>query len=106
VPDARNKYVNKIKIPTERQWLTRVTLATLEAEMRRIKVRSQPSKWFSRPYLKNTQHSAGRVAQMVEHLLGKCETLSSSPTVDKKKKKTKVPLVKGREMINSKQGIT
>jgi hypothetical protein len=43
--------------------LTPVTLATQEAEIRRIAVRSQPRKYFVKPYLENNQHRASGVAQ-------------------------------------------
>jgi hypothetical protein len=44
------------------QWLTPVTLATQEAEIRRMRFQSQPQgKDFSRPYLENTQHKTGLV---------------------------------------------
>jgi hypothetical protein len=36
-----------------------IVLATQVAEIRRIMVQSQPSKYFLRPYLKNTQHKKG-----------------------------------------------
>jgi hypothetical protein len=49
---------------------------------------------FLRPYLKNTQHKKWNgMVQMTEHLLSKCEALSSNhrtapPTKKKKKAKT------------------
>jgi hypothetical protein len=36
------------------QWLTPVILATQEAEIRKIKVRSQLGKYFTRSYLEKT----------------------------------------------------
>jgi hypothetical protein len=59
-----------------------IILATQEVEMKRTAtVPGQPSKQFMRPYLENPQHTkrAGRVAQVVEHLHKKHETLSLSP---------------------------
>jgi hypothetical protein len=69
------------------QWLMSVFLATQEAEIRRIVVRSQPwanssrdsiSKKITRP--KRT----GDMAQVVECLLCKHDTLSSNPNPTKK----------------------
>jgi hypothetical protein len=40
------------KILARHQWLMPVILATQEAEIRRIIVRSQPRQIFTRPYLK------------------------------------------------------
>jgi hypothetical protein len=57
-----------------------VILATLEAEIRRIEVQSQPGQ-IVRPYLENTHYNKG----LVEWL--KVKVLSSSPTTGKKKKK-------------------
>jgi hypothetical protein len=47
------------------QWLMPIILATQEAEIRRITVRSQPRQMFTRPYLKIpfTKNRAGKVAQ-------------------------------------------
>jgi hypothetical protein len=39
-----------------RRWLTPITLATQEAEIRKIVVRSQLGKCFMRPCLKYTHH--------------------------------------------------
>jgi hypothetical protein len=41
----------KVTKPAGRWWLTPVILATQEAEIRRIMVRSQPEQIFVRPYL-------------------------------------------------------
>jgi hypothetical protein len=64
------------------QWPTPVILATQEAEIRWIVVRSQPKQivheTLSRKY--PTQKRAGRVTQVVECLPSKCEALSSHPT--------------------------
>jgi hypothetical protein len=50
----------KIMIRMARHWwLTPVTLATQEAEIRRITVQIQPRQIVCRPYLKNTQHKTG-----------------------------------------------
>jgi hypothetical protein len=65
------------------RWLTPVILATQEAEIRRIMVRSQP--WTNRSrdlILKKTHHKkkkAGGVAQVAEHLPSKCEALIQIP---------------------------
>jgi hypothetical protein len=40
----------------------------------------------SRPYLKNTQHKKGRMAQVIEHLPSKCEALNSNPSPSPPKK--------------------
>jgi hypothetical protein len=64
-------------------WLTPVILASQEAEFRRITVRSQPGQivheLLSQKY--PIQKRADGVAQVVEHLPGKCESLSSSPRI-------------------------
>jgi hypothetical protein len=47
-------------------WLTPAILATLEAEIRRIVVQSQPGQILARSYLKKNHHKrAGGVAQGV-----------------------------------------
>jgi hypothetical protein len=65
-----------------------VILATLEAEIRRITVQSQPvqivCKTLSQKY--STQKETGRVAQVVKSLPNKHKDLSSNPT----KKKTRL----------------
>jgi hypothetical protein len=48
-----------LKSLTGHQWLVPIILATQEAEVRRIKVRSQPGQIVLRSYLKNTQHTKG-----------------------------------------------
>jgi hypothetical protein len=63
-----------------------VILATQEAEISRIAVQSQPSqivhKTLSQKY--STQKTAGRVAQVVEHLPSKCDALRISVLQKKK----------------------
>jgi hypothetical protein len=70
-------------------WLMLVSLATQEAEIRRIEVESQSGQivleTLSQKYL--TQNRAGRVAQVLKYLAIKCEALSSNPRTTKKKKK-------------------
>jgi hypothetical protein len=69
--------------------LTPIILATQEAEIRRIAVQSQLGQIVPEtPILKKkkTQNRAGRVAQVVEHLLCQPEVLSSNPGKKKKKK--------------------
>jgi hypothetical protein len=71
-----------------------VILATHEAGIRRIVVHSQPGQIVHETHLKNnpTEKRAGRVAQVIECLPSKCETLSSNPsTIKKKKKKNRKP---------------
>jgi hypothetical protein len=62
-------------------WLTPIILATQEAEIRRITVRSQQgaNSLETLPQKYTTQNRAGRVVQLVECLLSKHEVLSSKP---------------------------
>jgi hypothetical protein len=68
---------------------TPFVLATQEAEIRKIMVWGQPRqrvhKTLSWKY--PPQKRAGGVAQMVQHLPSKRETLSSNPGITRKKKK-------------------
>jgi hypothetical protein len=65
------------------QWLAPVILATLEEETRRIVAQSHPLANSSQdPILKKPR--AGRVPQVIQHLLSKHETLSSNPSITKK----------------------
>jgi hypothetical protein len=47
--------------------------------------------------LKSHALRAGRVAQVVEHLPSKCETQSSNPSTNEKKKKDCMPGIRGEE---------
>jgi hypothetical protein len=60
-----------------------VILATQEAETRRTAVQSQPGKIVHKTLSLThpTQHRAGRVAQVVEHLLSKYKALSSNSSI-------------------------
>jgi hypothetical protein len=70
------------------QWLTPIILATQEAEIKRIEVRSQPEqivlKTLSRKY--PTQKKAGEVAQVVECLLSKHKAKFKTPGPPKNKR--------------------
>jgi hypothetical protein len=68
-----------------------IILATQEAEIRRIKVRSQPGQTVCRTLLKNnsSQKEADGVAQMVECLPSNCEAPECK--TQKKKKNQKNP---------------
>jgi hypothetical protein len=62
-------------------WFMPVILATQEAQIRRIEVRSQPQTNSLRPYLEKTHHKKGLVEWLkkglvVECLPSKCEALS------------------------------
>jgi hypothetical protein len=65
------------------RWLTLVILATLEAEIRRITVGSQPRQIVCETLsqkIPNTKKRTGRVAQVVERLPSKHKALSSNST--------------------------
>jgi hypothetical protein len=68
-------------------WLTPVILTTGEAEFTRIEIPGQSRKIVLKTLSSKypTQKRAGRVAQVVEHLLSKCEALSSNSTTTEKK---------------------
>jgi hypothetical protein len=70
------------------QWPTPVILPTQEAEIRRIMAQIQPKQrvleTLSQKYL--ARNKAGGVIQVVEHLLNKCEALSSSTSTTIKRK--------------------
>jgi hypothetical protein len=52
--------IMKMNLGARHPWLTPIILATQEAEIRRITVRSQPGgKKFLRPYLKKIHHKKG-----------------------------------------------
>jgi hypothetical protein len=63
------------------QWLMSVILATWKAEIRRITVRDQPRQiiyeTLSQKY--STQKRAGGIAQVVEHLSSKSNSVNSNP---------------------------
>jgi hypothetical protein len=48
-----------------------------------LQFEGSPDKWFSRPYLKNTQHKTGLVDGGVAQVV---EALSSNPSIAKRKK--------------------
>jgi hypothetical protein len=80
-----------LKIRTQdagHHWLTPVILATQEAEIRRIKIWSQPGQTVHEtlPQKYPTQNRAGRGAQVVECLPSKCEALGSNLSTAKNKK--------------------
>jgi hypothetical protein len=68
-------------------WLTPVILATQETEIRRIKALSQFWQIVGEALSQKhpTQNKADGVAQVVEQLPSKYETLSSNPSTTKKK---------------------
>jgi hypothetical protein len=74
------------------QKFTPIILATLEVEIRRVTIQSQPltdveivQETLSQNY--PTQNNAGRVAQVVESLHSKCEALSLNPSTTKRRKR-------------------
>jgi hypothetical protein len=67
------------------QWLTPVILATQEAEIRRIAVRSQPGQIVHKTLFPKTLHKKG----LVEWL--KVKVLTSSPSTGKKRQKNPHP---------------
>jgi hypothetical protein len=63
------QWLNKKSRSARHRWLTPVILATREAEIRRIMVRSQPRQIVRETLSQNTLHKnrAGRVAQGKDH---------------------------------------
>jgi hypothetical protein len=60
-------------------WLLLVILATWKAEIQRVKVQGQPRQ-TERPHFQNNQSKTDwRCGSRVQHLLCKCEALSSNP---------------------------
>jgi hypothetical protein len=59
------------------------------SEVRRASVQSQPGQIVPETLSRKNplQKRAGRVAQVIEHLPGKCKALTSNPSTAKKKKK-------------------
>jgi hypothetical protein len=80
---AKQRLLNTIPAP--------VILAAQEAEIRRTTVQNQPRQIVWEPYLENTQHRTGGVAQVVEYLPCKCQALRKNPIQKKKKKTQKQP---------------
>jgi hypothetical protein len=68
------------------QWLTPIILTTLEAEIRRIAVQSQPGHSSLRPYF----GGGGRGTQMDWWNGSRWEALNFNPSATRKKKKKRV----------------
>jgi hypothetical protein len=56
------------------------------AEIRRITVYNQPGQIICETWSPNTEENGGGVTQGAEHLLWKCQALSSNPSLSKKNK--------------------
>jgi site-specific recombinase XerC len=82
-PSFSNNKHTKVLTVARRQWLTPVILATQEAEIRRIKVQSQPGQIAHKTLSRKNSSQKG----LVEWL--KVKTMSSNPSTTKKTKNKK-----------------
>jgi hypothetical protein len=72
-------------LQTRCQWLLTVVLATQEAEIGRVAVRTQLRQQVTRPYLKKKKKKKNHKTELMEWF--KVWALSSNPSIAKKKKK-------------------